>query len=127
MSYLIKYDHSRFDKYAEDQINSVINISKVLNYLSKGALTRAELSRIINPPEELERGRSKYNIYKLTLKLRDWSYITCTIDLNEYDNSYPRYTITNEGRELKSIIPAYLAKGERSLHNARIECEKLDC
>lgn len=119
--FLLKFDHSDFDKYVEDQLHSVLNIADVLRYLLKEPLTVSSLSKKINPPKDLERGRSKYDIYGLTEKLEKWGYIMKEVDKEKYGNTRARWILTEEGHEILFIIPKYLALGEIAYHNAYLK------
>lgn len=119
--YLMNFNHDDFDKYAEDQVNSVLNIALVLRYLAKDALTIAELSRRINTPEREEQKRSKYDLYTLIAKMIKWGYVKKEQNAKKYKSTLEHCFLTRPGQELLALMPKYLIQGEQEYHNAYLD------
>lgn len=122
--YLLKFNHREFDKYAEDKLHAIINIADVVRFLDREPLTVASLSKRINPPEELARGRSKYDIYGVIDKLERWGYVIKDIDEEKYGNTRKYWLLTDAGRELLSLLPKYLSLGELAYRKAYMRIQK---
>lgn len=109
--YFFSYDHDRFDRYAEDHVNAVINIAIVLMLLAEKELTVSDLSRAINTEERKEKKRSVYDLYAVVNKLKQWGYITKIQNSIKYNTSLELCALTEQGKELLSLMPKYLLRG----------------
>lgn len=102
------YHHDIFDKYLEDHIYALPNISDIFLYLSKKSYTIPQLSSIINTEERIINNRTQFDINLLMIKLKRFGYVEREKDSQKYETGYYYWNLTDKGKDLLKSMSLYL-------------------